>query len=451
MMEVIQAMVTALSREEKIKRGSEDAGRYFHYMAEFVGFTQADTDSIRETGLIIEKYLPEIVSQFYTHLLRYPPTRHHFLKKDGTVNQDYLQLRMHHLTNFWRRTAGGKFDDDYARYIDYVGRAHTSQGADPNIYIAERYVIGQVGFIQHAISTALTKELHEIDPDLEVRAQRAWNLLMMVILEMLSRAYEPEHDVEFQSLPANINQQAILDLAVDTYEHGLGLHRLTGTQEFLVGRIDEIPEGERKIIQVDDLSIGIFHHKDAWYALHNSCLHRGGPVCTGSLESDVLTCPWHGYQYNVITGRLIVDPSAKLETFPVEIRNDELYVQVPLPPEEKEGLSIFEEQAPPKDEKTMEKNEFRLSQVAPGKTRLVHLGKVPVAVYNVGGKYYATQDECTHEGGPLSEGDLDGVQITCPLHGSCFDVTNGKVLCGPADEPVKTFRVVIEGEIGRVE
>ena len=444
-------MVTVLSREEKIKRGSEDAGRYFRYMAEFVGFTQADSESIRESALIIEKYLPEIVSQFYTHLLRYPPTRRHFLKEDGTVDQDYLQLRMHHLTNFWRRTAGGKYDDDYARYVDYVGRAHTSQGADPNIYIAERYVIGQVGFIQHAISTALTKELHEIDPDLEVRAQRAWNLLMMVILEMLSRSYESEHDVEFLGLPANINQQAILDLAVDTYEHGLGMHRLTGTQEVLVGRIDEIPEGERKIVQVDDLSIGVFHHKGAWYALRNNCLHRGGPVCTGSLEGEVLTCPWHGYQYNVTTGKLLVDPSAKLETFPVEIRNDELYVQVPLPPEEKEGLSIFDEQAPPKEEKTMEKNEFRLSQVAPGKTKLVYLGKVPVAVYNVGGKFYATQDDCTHEGGPLNEGDLDGVQITCPLHGSCFDVTNGKVLCGPADEPVKTYRVVIEGEIGRVE
>jgi nitrite reductase/ring-hydroxylating ferredoxin subunit len=268
---------------------------------------------------------------------------------------------------------------------------------------------------------------------------------------MLSRAYGSEHEVEVQGLPANINQEAILDLAVDTYEHGLGLHRLTGTQEFYVGQVNEIPDGERKIVQVDDLSIGVFHYKGAWYALHNSCLHRGGPVCTGSLQGDVLTCPWHGYQYNVTTGRLIVDPSAKLETFPVEIRDDRLYLQVPLPSEEMGDLSIFEEQTPPKDEKAMEKNEFRISQVAPGKTKLVHLGKVPVAIYNVGGTFYATQAECTHEGGPLDEGDLDGVQITCPLHGSCFDVTTGKVLCGPADEPVKTYRVVIEGEIGRVE
>jgi nitrite reductase/ring-hydroxylating ferredoxin subunit len=444
-------MVTALSREEKIKRGSQDAGRYFRNMAEFVGFTQDDADSIRASGLIIEKYLPEIVSQFYTHLLRYPPTRQHFLKEDGTVNQDYLQLRMHHLTNFWRRTATGQFDDDYARYVDYVGRAHTSQGADPNIYIAERYVIGQVGFIQHAISTALTKELHEIDPDLEVRAQRAWNLLMMVILEMLSRAYGKEHEVDFQSLPSDINHEAILDMAVNTYEHGLGLQRPTGTQEFLVGGADEIPEGERKLVQVDDLSIGVFHHKSAWYALHNSCLHRGGPVCTGSLDGDVLTCPWHGYQYNVTTGRLIVDPSAKLETFPVEIRNGNLYLEVPLPSEKMDELSIFTEPTAPKEGMPLNKNEFRLNQVAPGKTRLITVDNHDVAIYNVAGKFYATQAECTHEGGPLNEGELDGVQITCPWHGSCFDVTNGKVLCGPADEPVKTYRVVIEGEIGRVE
>lgn len=123
-------MVTPLSREEKIKRGAEDAGRYFRYIAEFVGFTQDDANTIKESGLIIEKYLPEIVSQFYAHLLRYPPTRKHFLKKDGTIDRDYVQLRMHHLTNFWRRTAAGKYDDDYARYIDYVGRAHTSHGAD---------------------------------------------------------------------------------------------------------------------------------------------------------------------------------------------------------------------------------------------------------------------------------------------------------------------------------
>jgi nitrite reductase/ring-hydroxylating ferredoxin subunit len=445
-------MVTPLSREEKIKRGAEDAGRYFRYMAEFVGFTQDDTNAIQESGLIIEKYLPEIVSQFYTHLLRYPPTRKHFLKKDGTVDRDYVQLRMHHLTNFWRRTASGKYDDDYARYVDYVGRAHTSHGADPNIYIAERYVIGQVGFVQHAISQALSKELHEIDPDLETRALRAWNLLMMVILEMLSRAYSSEHEVELDSSAANIDHQAVFNLALETYELDLGIRRPIGTKDVLAGTVEEIPDGERKIIQVDELSIGVFHHKGGWYALRNSCLHRGGPVCTGSLEGDVLTCPWHGYQYDVTNGQLLVDPSAKLAGYPVHVRDGQVYLQVPIIQKEVIDLSIVEGSAAPEEkEQILKKNEFYIREVVLGQTKLVRVDGQAVAVYNVGGAFFATQDECTHAGGPLSEGDLDGCVITCPLHGSRFDVTTGKVLGGPADEPLKTFRVTVEGDIGRVE
>ena len=113
------------------KRGSEDSGQYFRYMAEFTGFTEADAEIVKKTKPIIEKHLPDIVTKFYSHLLRYPPTRKLFLKKDGSLDREYLQLRMGHLTNFWLHTADGVFDDQFARYIDYVGRAHTSHGADP--------------------------------------------------------------------------------------------------------------------------------------------------------------------------------------------------------------------------------------------------------------------------------------------------------------------------------
>jgi nitrite reductase (NADH) small subunit len=444
-------MPTTLSQEEKVKLGGEDAGRYFRYMAEFVGFTQQDADAIHDTGLVIEKYLPEIVGQFYSHLLSYPPTRRHFLKSDGTVDQNFLQLRMHHLTNFWRRTAAGKFDDDYARYVDYVGRAHTSRGADPNIYIAERYVIGQVGFMQHAISMSLTKELHEIDPDLEVRGLRAWNLLMMVILEMLSRAYSSEHEVELQGAPARIDHGAVFDLAVDAYEYGLGMQRSLGVQEVSAGSIAEIPEGERKIIQVGERSIGVFHHKGKWYALRNSCLHRGGPVCTGTLVGDVLTCPWHGYQYDVTDGHLLVDPSAKLEAYPVEISDDQVHLSVPNTLAEISPPTPIEAATPTSAEIRLQKNEFRVSEVAPGQAKLLYLDDQPIAVFNVGGTFYATQEACTHLEGPLHEGSLDGNQVTCPWHGSQFDVTNGQVRQGPAREALKTYRVTITGEIGRVE
>ena len=98
----------------------------------------------------------------------------------------------------------------------------------------------------------------------------------------------------------------------------------------------------------------------------------------------------------------------------------------------------------------MKENEFKLSQIKPGQIKQVRLDGQDVAVYNVDGTFYATQDECTHAGGPLSEGELDGKVVTCPWHFSCFDVTTGAVVCKPATQPLQTLKVIVEGEIGRV-
>ena len=447
-------MDNPMTQQEKIQRGAEDAGRYFRYMTEFVGFTSEDIQAIRQSGLIIEKHIPNIVSAFYENLLRYPPTRNLFLKKDGSIDQDYLQKRMHHLTNFWRRTASGVYDDDYARYVDYVGRAHTSHGADPNIYIAERYVIGQVGFIQHAITKALTEELHEYDPDLEHRAIRAWNMLMMVILEMLSRAYGTEKDMDSYAPHLSVDRASLKQLAVDTYEIGLGLGRLKPTTEVMVALESEIPEGERKIVQVGSLSIGIFHHKGEWYAVHNHCMHRGGPVATGCLEEDILVCPWHGFRYNLLNGQLLVDPGVKLDMYTVAIRNGEIFLRLPVQDAQQsttlpDALETQKAGYPP-ESKGLSENQFNINQIAPGKAGLVLVNGIKVAVFNVNGSYYATQDSCTHAGAPLNEGDLEDQNIICPWHASCFNVASGEVIRGPAKDPLRTFKVSIEGDTGSV-
>ena len=94
-----------------------------------------------------------------------------------------------------------------------------------------------------------------------------------------------------------------------------------------------------------------------------------------------------------------------------------------------------------------EANEFRMNQVPPGSVALVGA----VAVYNVAGRVCATQAKCTHRGGPLNEGTLDGSTVTCPWHGSQFDVCTGAVRRGPATEPLQTYPVVVEGEVGRVD
>ncbi len=92
-------------------------------------------------------------------------------------------------------------------------------------------------------------------------------------------------------------------------------------------------------------------------------------------------------------------------------------------------------------------NQFRIDDLPPGSALLVG----NVAVFNVEGSLCATQATCTHKQGPLNEGQLDGSTVTCPWHGSRFDVCTGAVMQGPAADPLKTYRVIVEGEIGRVE
>jgi len=92
-------------------------------------------------------------------------------------------------------------------------------------------------------------------------------------------------------------------------------------------------------------------------------------------------------------------------------------------------------------------SQFQIAEVPLGSALLV----AGVAVFNVAGGFCATQAACTHRGGPLIEGQLDGSTVTCPWHGSQFNVCTGAVLRGPATEPIKTYRVIVEGEIGNVE
>jgi nitrite reductase/ring-hydroxylating ferredoxin subunit len=92
-------------------------------------------------------------------------------------------------------------------------------------------------------------------------------------------------------------------------------------------------------------------------------------------------------------------------------------------------------------------SQFRIHEVPPESALLIG----NVAVFNVAGNFCATQAKCTHQQGPLNDGKLDGSTVTCPWHGSQFNVCTGAVLQGPATDPLKTYRVIVEGEIGRVE
>lgn len=86
------------------------------------------------------------------------------------------------------------------------------------------------------------------------------------------------------------------------------------------------------------------------------------------------------------------------------------------------------------------------SDLPVGGKRLAEVDGRPIALFNVDGSFYAIDDVCTHDGGPLAEGELKGSEIQCPRHGAKFDVRTGKALCFPAFEPVPTHSVEVRGE-----
>jgi len=90
----------------------------------------------------------------------------------------------------------------------------------------------------------------------------------------------------------------------------------------------------------------------------------------------------------------------------------------------------------------------RVDELVPGARRLVDVDGSQLVVFNLDGKYYAIEDVCTHDGGQLTGGEVEGDQIICPRHGARFCIRTGAALTAPAYEPTATFPVRIEnGEI----
>lgn len=89
------------------------------------------------------------------------------------------------------------------------------------------------------------------------------------------------------------------------------------------------------------------------------------------------------------------------------------------------------------------------SALADGEHVVVDVDGDDVAVFNIGGEFYAIADVCTHDGAEIASGELDGDEIVCPRHGARFCVKTGQVKCAPAYEDVATFPVRVEA--GRLQ
>jgi nitrite reductase (NADH) small subunit len=95
-----------------------------------------------------------------------------------------------------------------------------------------------------------------------------------------------------------------------------------------VATLAELQPGSGKPVEVNGKAIALFNVGGKVYAMDNTCLHNGGPLGDGMLEGEVVTCPWHMWEYNVRTGELVADPSVKVVTYPVQIEGTDIKVAV---------------------------------------------------------------------------------------------------------------------------
>ena len=98
----------------------------------------------------------------------------------------------------------------------------------------------------------------------------------------------------------------------------------------------------------------------------------------------------------------------------------------------------------------MWKKVAKFSEIQEGKSIVVEVDNKPIAIFNVAGKFYALDNVCPHRGGPLGEGYLEGLEVTCPWHAWSFNVTTGDCESQPGFKQ-PTYRVKIEGDDITVE
>ena len=95
-----------------------------------------------------------------------------------------------------------------------------------------------------------------------------------------------------------------------------------------VAKASEIAVGSSKVVEAGGKTLAIFNCDGTYYALSNTCAHQGGPLGEGSLDGTTVTCPWHGWEFDVTSGACQMDTSMKVERFEVKVEGEDLLVAV---------------------------------------------------------------------------------------------------------------------------
>ena len=95
-----------------------------------------------------------------------------------------------------------------------------------------------------------------------------------------------------------------------------------------VGKIQDVENGKSLILDLSGKRVALFKIEDQFYAIENTCPHRGGPLGEGEVGGMQVTCPWHAWTFDLKTGSCVNIPGNKIKTFPVKIEKEEILIEV---------------------------------------------------------------------------------------------------------------------------
>ena len=116
--------------------------------------------------------------------------------------------------------------------------------------------------------------------------------------------------------------------------------------EHIVGTVDDFPLGSHRVVQVGRIEVGVFNIDGALHALPNVCPHQFGPLCEGGVsgtsacsaatdwkftwgrDGEIVTCPWHGIEFDIATGRSLASPRLRVRTYPVGVEDGQVKVRI---------------------------------------------------------------------------------------------------------------------------
>ena len=98
--------------------------------------------------------------------------------------------------------------------------------------------------------------------------------------------------------------------------------------EHIVGKTSDIDEGTGKTFTIEGQTIAVFNKSGKIFTIEDTCKHKGGSLGEGELDGDTITCPLHGWQYNITNGECLMNPQVKMKNFSVKVENGEISVEV---------------------------------------------------------------------------------------------------------------------------